>query len=449
MALPGGASGAIISLFAAACFGLSRTRHLEGEKPTVSDPYSFSDVTPPPAAWGGMAPTDAQRRLLLLQQLRLAANNTPGQAASAPAPQSVPNGDPSVVPVVQAPAPDGMLQALRVANATPSAAPDQSSPGQVPAQPAAGGGMLQALRDSLNTKIDKVLDTPTGFFDENGNVPGLLGRIANTDKVLASYVPGPAGDMAASAADAATSKQGMKDALHAGVNTALDPATSARVLNSVGRGVQQGLSGFNEGVGNVVFAPADLLDRGTDYVAGKLAAAFGATPPAVQRTHDYYNRAFVDPAGQPETKLEQRIRGTARSFGTDLPALLVGGGLASAGARSGVTLAEQEAPGLLEGVRAPLTKLKDYIGENGKVTKENVDAAMGFLAEKLKGMVPNYINALHPTNIVNAVRTPNLQGAADRALERVAAHPYLTTYGDVARDWRSEKKREAQAAAQQ
>jgi hypothetical protein len=114
-----------------------------------------------------------------------------------------------------------------------------------------------------------------------------------------------------------------------------------------------------------------------------------------------------------------------------------------------VTLAEQEAPGLLEGVRAPLTKLKDYIGENGKVTKENVDAAMGFLANKLKGMVPNYINAMHPTNIANAVRAPNLQGAADRVLERVAAHPYLTTYGDVTRSWRSEKKREAQAAAQQ
>ena len=414
----------------------------------MSDAYSFDN--------DAAAPTDVQRRLLLLRQMRMAANGTPGQTVSAPAPPSIPDVAPAAVPVVQAPAADGMLQAIRDANSAPSAAvaPDQSSPGQVPAQPvapqpAAGGGMLQALRDSLHAKIDKTADAPSWVFDENGNTSGLLGHIVNAEKVLASYAPGPAGDMAANITDTVASKQGLKDALHAGVNTALDPATTSRAINSVGHGVQQGLSGFNEGLGNVVFAPADLLDRGTDYVAGKLAAAFGATPPVVQRTHDYYNRAFVDPAGQPETKLEQRIRGTARSFGTDLPALLVGGGLASAGARSGVTLAEQEAPGLLEGVRAPLTKLKDYIGENGKVTKENVDAAMGFLANKLKGMVPNYINAMHPTNIANAVRAPNLQGAADRVLERVAAHPYLTTYGDVTRSWRSEKKREAQAAAQQ
>jgi len=393
------------------------------------------------------APTDAQRRWL--QQLRLAANTPPGQTS---APPSVPNVTPAAVPVVQAPAPDGMLQAIHAANATAPATvpPDQSSLGQVPTQapqPAAGG-MLQALRDSLNTKIDNVVDAQYGF-DENGKANPLLSGVANVGKGIVSYVPGPASDIFTGAFDVGTDKSAIKDVLHTGVDTAFDPATRERVLNGVGRGVQQGLSGFNEGLGNVVFAPADLLDRGTDYVAGKLAAAFGATPPVVQRTHDYYNRAFVDPAGQPETKLEQRIRGTARSFGTDLPALLVGGGLAAAGARSGVTLAEQEAPGLLEGVRAPLTKLKDYIGENGKVTKENVDAAMGFLANKLKGMVPNYINAMHPTNIANAVRAPNLQGAADRVLERVAAHPYLTTYGDVTRSWRSEKKREAQAAAQQ
>ena len=67
------------------------------------------------------------------------------------------------------------------------------------------------------------------------------------------------------------------------------------------------------------------------------------------------------------------------------------------------------------------------------------------LANKLNGMVPNYINAMHPTNIANAVRASNLQGAADTALERVAAHPRLTAYGDFAKDWRAQKKREAQA----
>jgi hypothetical protein len=123
-------------------------------------------------------------------------------------------------------------------------------------------------------------------------------------------------------------------------------------------------------------------------VAGKLAAAFGVSPPPpVLSSHDYYNRAFVEPAGAPETKLEQRIRGAARSFGTDTPALLLGGGLATGGVRSGVTLAEQEAPGLLETVRTPITKAADYV-TNGKVTARE---AVGFVASKLKEMIPNYI----------------------------------------------------------
>ena len=89
----------------------------------MSDVYSFDG--------DNAAPTDAQRRLLFLQRLQQAANATPGQTASAPPAQSVPNVDPSAMPVVQAPAADGMLQAIRAANAAPSAAvaPDQSSPG--------------------------------------------------------------------------------------------------------------------------------------------------------------------------------------------------------------------------------------------------------------------------------------------------------------------------------
>ncbi len=56
-------------------------------------------------------------------------------------------------------------------------------------------------------------------------------------------------------------------------------------------------------------------------------------------------------------------------------------------------------------------------------------------------MVPNFINAMHPTNMANAVRASNLQGAADTALQRVAAHPRVTAFGDLAKDWRDEKKR--------
>jgi hypothetical protein len=386
----------------------------------VSDVYSFGSD---PAA-----PSDAQRRRLLLQQMRqAAASAAPGQTTSAPALQSIPNVDPSAAPVVQASAGGGMLQALRVANAAPSAAvaPDQSSPAQ-PAPPIGApqpAGMLQALRDALHSKIDADLDAARGpmGFDENGKPSGLVGGIANVNKVLASYVPGPAGDAVTSAVDSMADRQSIKDTMHAGVDAALDP-TRSRAVRSVARGTQQGLSGLNEGLGNAVFALPDALDRGTDYVAGKLAAAFGAAPPTLPRAHDRYNQAFVEPAGQPQTKTEQQIRGTARSFGNDVPALLLGGGLATAGARSGITLAEQEAPGLLDMVRAP---------------------AVG-IAAKLKEMIPNLINGLHPTNIANAVRASNMQGAADTVLQQVATHPNVAAFGDLTRDWRNEKKREAQ-----
>ena len=408
----------------------------------MSDVYGFD---------GDAAPTDPlQRRRLYLQRLQQAASATPGQSASVP-PQNVPNV-PTAAPVAEAPAADGMLEALRAANASaPLAAPsDQSPAGQVPtqtgapqtgaSQPAAGG-MLDALRRALHDKVDKFVDSQTGF-DENGTATPAFRTVLNANKVLTSYVPGPVGDVAANAAETMASKQATREALHAAVDSAFDPAKRAQAIRGVVRGTQQGLSGFNEGLGDVVFALPDALNKGTDYVAGKLAAAFGASPPPpIPSSHDYYNRAFVDPAGAPETKLEQRIRGAARSFGTDTPALLLGGGLATAGARSGVTLAEQEAPGLLETVRTPVTKAADYV-TNGKVT---VRDAAGFLASKLKEMVPNYINALHPTNIANAVRASNMQGAADTALERVAAHPTMTAYGDLARDWRAEKKREAPA----
>jgi hypothetical protein len=379
------------------------------------------------------APTDPeQRRLLYLQRLQQAANAAPGQSASV-LPQSIPSV-PTAAPPVQAPGADGMLDALRAANAAPPVVPaDQSPAGQVPAQTTApqpsatqpaAGGMLDALRNALHEKVDRFVDSQAGY-DENGRDNTAFRNVMNMHQAAASYLPGPVGDVATSAVDTMASKQATREALHDAVDTALDPATRARAVRGVARGAQQGLSGFNEGLGNVVFALPDALNKGTDYVAGKLAATFGASPPPpVPSSHDYYNRAFVDPAGAPQTKLEQRIRGAARSFGTDTPALLLGGGLATAGARSGVTLAEQEAPGLLETVREPATGL----------------------VNKLRAMVPNYINALHPTNIANAVRTSNLQGAADTALERVAAHPRLTAYGDLAKDWRAQKKREAQEA---
>ena len=178
----------------------------------------------------------------------------------------------------------------------------------------------------------------------------------------------------------------------------------------------RGSPALTRGLGNVVFAPVDALDSGADYVVGKLASAFGAAPPSpVTSAHDYYNRAFVAPAGPPETKIEKQIRSATRSFGTDAPALLLSGGLGAAGARS----AEQMAPGLLDKIGAPANSAAHIVDPNNPTVRE----AMGFVATKLRDMVPNFINALHPSNVANAVRASNVQGAADATLRRDDPYP--------------------------
>jgi hypothetical protein len=433
----------------------------------VSDLYSL-DSDP-------ATPTDAQKRLLFLQQLRQAASATPGQAAAAP---NIPDVDPTLVQTGQASPPDGMLEAIRAANAAPAEQPSQQqvparqappliTPGQISTAPSEGPwqGTVQVAptsatpstaapwqglrdlyanpRDTINTAIDNSLAASKGW-DENGDAPAPARALANLDKTVLQYFPGT-GDILSAGIDNLSNKQALADMLHSGVDTAFDLKTRARAANAVGRGVQQGLSGFNEGLGNVVFAAPDALDKASDYVAGKLAAAFGAAPaPALPSVHSYYDDAFVAPGGAPETKTEQRIRDATRSFGSDAPALLLGGGIASAGVRSGVTLAEQEAPGLLDNVRAAADSVGHIVGD-----KPTVREALGFVATKLKDMVPNYINALRPTNITNAVRATNMQGAADTALQRVAAHPQMTAYGDLARDWRKARNPRATSGADQ
>jgi hypothetical protein len=326
-------------------------------------------------------------------------------------------------------------------------APDNSDAAlQPPAGPPAGGSITDTLRKYLHGKIDEAVNSPAAGFDAEGNMPAMAAPVFNAQKTIASYVPGPASDALISGLDTISTRKTLADSLHAAVDTAFDPAARARAINSVGRGVQQGFSGFNQGLGNIIFAPSDALNSATDYVAGKIGNAIGAPPaPTLPSAHDYYNRTFVAPAGEPQTPIEKRIRGTAQSVGSDAPAFLLGGGLASAGVRSGVTAAERAAPGLLETIRAPATKAADYITD-GKVSVGN---AAGFIASKLRDLVPNLINGLHPTNIANAMRATNLQAATDTALQRVAAHPYVAAYGDVARDWRNEKRREAQESSQQ
>jgi hypothetical protein len=296
-------------------------------------------------------------------------------------------------------------------------------PDAPPVDPSANGvSYVDQLRAFLHNQIDTFANNP------DAGIPAWAAPAFNAEKAVGSYVPGPAGDAYVSGMDTLTNKNALVDALHAGVDTALDPATRARAASSVGRGVQQGLSGFNNGLGNLIFAAPDALDSATGYVAGKIANVIGAAPPpTLPSAHDAYNQTFVAPGGAPNTPMEKRIRGTAQSFATDLPALLVGGGAGAAGVRSGVTMAEQAAPGLLDTISAPVAGI----------------------AGKLRGMIPNFINGLRPTNIANAVRASNLQGAADTTLQQVAARPQLASYAALSRDWRSVKRRQAQEDAQQ
>jgi hypothetical protein len=396
----------------------------------VSEIYSIDGNS------GAQPLTDAQRRRLLLQQLRQAAGTAPGQTPTASTPpESVLNGN-------QPSATGGMLQALRDANASP---PSAVSSNQTVAAVQPAAGIQDRARTYLHDQIDRAVDSSEGF-DENGKPGPVAQGILNAGKVGWSYVPGPQSDVATAIADGLANKESIKAALHTGVDTALEPATRAQAIKSVARSVHQGLSGFNEGLGNVAFAPVDALDSGTNYIVGKLAKAFGAVPPPlVTSAHDYYNRAFVAPAGPPQTKLEQQIRGTARTFGTDTPALLLTGGLASAGTRSGVTLAEQMAPGVLDKIRAPPNSVAQIVDPNNPTVRE----AAGFIATKLKDLVPNFINAPHPTNIANAARASNVQAAADATLQQIAKRPRTVAFGDFARDWRNEKRREAQEPAQE
>jgi hypothetical protein len=110
-----------------------------------------------------------------------------------------------------------------------------------------------------------------------------------------------------------------------------------------------------------------------------------------------------------------------------------------------VTLAEQMAPGVLDKIRVPANAVGQVVDPNNPTARE----AMGFIATRLKDLVPNFINALRPANVANAVRASNVQGAADATLQQIAGRPRTVAFGDFARDWRTEKRRQAQELAQQ
>jgi hypothetical protein len=103
------------------------------------------------------------------------------------------------------------------------------------------------------------------------------------------------------------------------------------------------------------------------------------------------------------------------------------------------------APGLIDNISAPANIATYVVDPNNPTVRE----AAGVIATKLKDLVPNFINALHPANVANAVRASNVHCAAGATLQQIAARPRTVAFGDFARDWRGEKRRQAQEAAQQ
>jgi hypothetical protein len=304
-----------------------------------------------------------------------------------------------------------------------SAAPPGPQAGAPPIDPSAGGGIADMLRAYLHNQINN-----GGLQDNTSFLAPVLAKemsVLHALKPTASALPGPGPELLSNLIDYVDTPQGLTDTFNTAVDVGLDRAKRAQVGNDIYNGTQQGLAGFNEGLGNVILAPADALDSATGYIAGKIANVIGASPPpTLPGLHDYYNQAFVAPAGDPQTPMQKRIRGSARLFGADMPTFLVGGGIGASGIRSGVTLAEQEAPGLLDSINVPAKN----------------ETLVGRLGDIIRNRLPN-LNSMLPTNVVNAFRTPNLQGAADNAVNQVAAHPYVSAYADLTRDWRKERQR--------
>ncbi len=261
-----------------------------------------------------------------------------------------------------------------------------------------------------------------------------------------------------------------------------DPQKRAAQLAAIRNGVQQTATGFNEGL-------ASTVGRALDTPGYFLGKAIGLNVPEEARYpfEGTFRKYFVDPAGPPMTPKQRILRAGGNVVGENIPTMFAGGGLAARGIRSGISLARQAAGGLVDGVVAPAavpavisaaeppaassiadrlralapTSLDDF---NALVNPINIAgaAARGVkgvaqsainTASTVPGMVqraiPDATNALNPTNIINAVRPANLQGAANSTLDFMARNPVAATGAQTYRAFRQGERGERARQAQQ
>lgn len=108
------------------------------------------------------------------------------------------------------------------------------------------------------------------------------------------------------------------------------------------RSVTQGATGFNEGIARSILRPLDVVP----YLASKAMGGEGVHP-----FEGTFREHFVDPMGTPQNRVEQALRAGGEMAGENLPLMATGAGVAGSGIRSGVTMAEQAAPGVVNKIR--------------------------------------------------------------------------------------------------
>jgi len=351
--------------------------------------------------------------------------------------------------------------------------PPDASQNAAPAQSSTIADKLRALvagiiADPLNRK---------GFSAALAQAPqGIASGRALSDKIV-SYLPVPQSirdhvsdleDLAQDTADSALSNDPMD--------------TMKAQATSIGRGVQQGVTGFNEGLGSTFAAPVDALHTGADYLTSKVGQLFGLPPIDSPQPSQMYNAAFVDPAGPPMTRGQKLMRAGGNAVGQSVPTMFGSLGLATSGVRSGVSLADQAAGGLVDSIEAPAAVSATSPAADVAVAPAT-DAASApassisgvfqkympmssFAARQIGRAVPssvkslpanildtvsptnlqsgaqNFVDAVNPTNIVNAFNPANLSGAADSTLDMMAQNPALVAKAKAVQAFHSGVKNE-------
>jgi hypothetical protein len=208
-----------------------------------------------------------------------------------------------------------------------------------------------SIADTLRAYAAGIIADPLnrkGLSKAWADAPQSLATARGVVDKVAGYLPMPQSirdhfsdieDLGQDTADAALSKNPM-DALKA-------------EAASIGNGLRQGVAGFNEGVGPVFTAPADALASLSDAVGNKVGGYFGSPPVNLPMPSKMYNDAFVVPSGPPQTKGQKLMRAGGNAVGQSVPMMAGGLGLATSGARSGISMAQQAAGGLVDSIEAP------------------------------------------------------------------------------------------------